>query len=366
MDFEGLRVKDIRKIAAKTNCKEVTEKSGYSHVLSFLNLAAPNPARVQIYTDTGTCVILRIVNGTIRPVFFKSKCTVKDVERILKDTPDLNLVISASQIDDFNQNEVVSSGWIDGYMLEIGETILAARSQALKAHHCTLKRDRERKNSSAEYDCSFPKNMMCQVEKAINSATTDEKDLITCAAINEKAAIFLYKSGKYNATDHVPASLLTKLNQTESKPTYISLGSRGRYFVSFEDGNNHWDGPNTMENLFTGKAVRCVAFGKAMHDIITVYKDGTWKHVGNIPNKQLEKFLKEKDRSSNINCITLGPSGEYFVRDSKGQKWWGGVSNELNQAFEEVKNEKQKKSLHFVDFGSPTGAYFIIYNVRIW
>ena len=44
---------------------------------------------------------------------------------------------------------------------------------------------------------------------------------------------------------------------------------------------------------------RCVAFVGEKEDIVVVYDDGSWKHLGTLP-PDLEEFLMEGERKKNI------------------------------------------------------------------
>ena len=39
-----------------------------------------------------------------------------------------------------------------------------------------------------------------------------------------------------------------------------------------------------MDLLFLVRPVRCVAFGGEKEDIVVVYDDGSWKHLGTLPD----------------------------------------------------------------------------------
>ena len=75
-----------------------------------------------------------------------------------------------------------------------------------------------------------------------------------------------------------------------------------------------------MDLLFLLRPVRCVAFGGEKEDIVVVYDDGSWKHLGTLP-PDLEEFLMEGGRKKNIVSITLGSNGEFFVKNKDGSMW---------------------------------------------
>jgi hypothetical protein len=354
MDGQGLLSKEVRMIANKTpSCREITK--GKSNTLSFLLSTEPTPARMQIYCDTGTVVTMRIFDKTIRHIF-KHKCSIRDVEHIFRNPPGLSLL----NLDDlqYDATNGTKDSMSDNEMLEIGETILAAESEAIKSHYLNLKKNRGNQMSEKEYACSFPDQVMQQVENILEGSSGNS-GRITCAAINGKSAVFIYQSGRWKATDKIPRQLLTKLLQHKSAPVYISIGSKDRYYASFEDGKKVWDGPKSMDFFFLQKPVRCVAFGRAANDIVVVYEDGSWKHFGNI-STGLNALLTDNGRASNIDCITMGANGEYFVKDKEGQMWWGGVSEVIEEVFNEM--DENGRELQFVDFGCLNDSYFMMYN----
>jgi len=367
MREQELSKKDVRRIANKIpNCTEVKSKSSVN-VLSFLKSterADHHPARIQVYCDTGTVITLRVFNGAIRQIFQRN-CTLEVVGVILKNPPELSLINLDEQLKLGQESSESSCNCndSDGHMLEIGETILAAESEALKAHYFSLTGGKEEKLTSVlEYACSFPEVIMDQVERMIN-ASTKENDRITCAATDGPSSVFLLKSGRWRATDNIPKAVFLKLKEHESatKPKYVSLGTRKRYFLSFANGKQFWEGPKTMDVLFFKKSVRCVAFGRAIDDVFVVYQDSTWKRGGKMP-EGLEQLLKEeKNISDNLDCVTMGANGEYFVKSKDGQMFWGGVSDKITQVFNE--QEEENKTLEFIDFGGTpgsAGSYFMI------
>mmetsp|Transcript_14142 Transcript_14142/g.21220 ORF Transcript_14142/g.21220 Transcript_14142/m.21220 type:complete len:357 (-) Transcript_14142:75-1145(-) len=354
MDGKELSSEEVRKIANKTpNCREITK--GKSNTLSFLLSTEPNPARMQIYCDTGTVVTMRIFDNTIRHIF-KHKCSIKDVENIFQTPP----VLSLLNLDELQHDDTTGTkeSMSDNQMLEIGETILAAESEAIKSHYLSLRKHRGDQIPEKEYACSFPDQVMTEVEKILQ-ASTGNSGRIACAATNGNSAVFVYQTGRWKATDKIPRGLLTKMLQHKSAPVYVSIGGKDRYYASFEDGKKVWDGPKSMDFFFLKKPVRCVAFGRATNDIVVVYEDGSWKHFGNIPNG-LNTLLTENGRASNIDCITMGANGEYFVKDKEGQMWWGGVSEVIDEIFNDM--EEKGRDLQFVDFGCMKDSYFMMYT----
>lgn len=356
MVVQKLSSSEVRKIAKTfSNCREVTSANESSNTLSFLLANEQNPARIQIHCDTGTVITLRIFDKLVRQIF-KHRCALKDVENIFKSPPELSITkLDELQYDD---TEGTRDSMSDSQMLDIGETILAAESEALKSHYHSLQKCRDDAMPEKEYACSFPADVMKQVDHILQSSSSG-RGRITCAATNGMSAVFLYQNGHWKGTDNVPRNLLRKLLQHKSSPTYLSMGSKDRYYASFEDRKKVWDGPKSMDFFFLKKPVRCVAFGRAVNDIIVVYEDGSWKHFGNMPSG-LNTLLTENGRANNIECITLGANDEYFVKDEAGQMWWGGVSKMVDGVFNEM--TEKGKELQFIDFGCMEDSYFMIYT----
>ena len=115
-----------------------------------------------------------------------------------------------------------------------------------------------------------------------------------------------------------------------------------------------------MDLLFLLRPVRCVAFGGEKEDIVVVYDDGSWKHLGTLP-PDLEEFLMEGGRKKNIVSITLGSNGEFFVKNKEGSMWWGGLPKKANETIDKLIHDAGK-TLYLVDFGSSQGSYFIMYS----
>jgi hypothetical protein len=297
---------------------------------------------------------------------------LKDVEHILRDPPQLSLLDleklpydheSSSKGKENGTTEITKEPitMTDEYMLDIGETILAAESEALKSHYQALKIHKERHHEpELEYACSFPNHVMDQVEKIIHGSSAIHKQRMICAAIDGQSAVFLYESGLWRATKELSKGLMTLLLRHSSPPTYVSLGSKGRYYATFEDGKKVWEGPQPMDLFFLKKPVRCIAFGRTVNDFIVVYEDGTWKHSGTIP-RDLENLLHSKNGETIlVSCITLGVNGEYFLKDRRGNMWWGGLSDVVHEVVDEVLEDGNE--IDFMDFGSLKDSYFLIYK----
>lgn len=62
---------------------------------------------------------------------------------------------------------------------------------------------------------------------------------------------------------------------------------------------------------------------------------------------------------SSIMCITLGPSGEWFLRTESGHMEWGGISEEMDEAVQQLLEDGHR--LNYFDFGEDL-SYFVSYD----
>ncbi len=85
----------------------------------------------------------------------------------------------------------------------------------------------------------------------------------------------------------------------------------------------------------TSRTVRSVAFGENFNDCFVVYEDGWWYCSGSIPNG-LDSKLKARQSRADLDRVSLGPNGEWFLRARNGRSWWGGVSDLFNSDAREV------------------------------
>ena len=70
----------------------------------------------------------------------------------------------------------------------------------------------------------------------------------------------------------------------------------------------------------------------------------------------LELLLEQPEASQDLDCVTMGPSGEWFLSNKKGKAWWGGVSQEFER---HVKGREDR--ITFIDFGVE-GRYLVRYR----
>eukprot|EP00592_Proboscia_alata_P003595 CAMPEP_0194376134 /NCGR_PEP_ID=MMETSP0174-20130528/24620_1 /TAXON_ID=216777 /ORGANISM="Proboscia alata, Strain PI-D3" /LENGTH=830 /DNA_ID=CAMNT_0039156701 /DNA_START=191 /DNA_END=2683 /DNA_ORIENTATION=+ len=168
----------------------------------------------------------------------------------------------------------------------------------------------------------------------------------TCIACGGKATIMLYEGGGWNATNGLNKQLYSKLagrNQALPGPSYIALGSQNRYYVKFEDGRCQWVGCDALsQELRKHRPLKTIAFGETWNSYFIVYEDGGYSYKG-IPYHVNDIIQKNQ---CEIECVSLGPKGEYFMKMKNGRVWWGGMSyNAMNKV------NRLKDRVKFIDFG---------------
>ena len=173
---------------------------------------------------------------------------------------------------------------------------------------------------------------------------------VTAIACGEEATIMIFEDGDTAWTKELPIQLYNKLNGRQKslpKPEYVALGSKDRYFVRFRDGASQW---SNHDEGFTKiikedeRAIRSIAFGEHSDSYFIVYENGGYNYC-NVPSA-LDDLMEERGQLGDINCVSLGPDGEYFVEIENGQAWWGGTTEENLERISQVRDR-----VHFIDFG---------------
>ena len=194
----------------------------------------------------------------------------------------------------------------------------------------------------------------------------DRGKLVRGVSTNGLGTVFLYGNGGVAYTPNIPRALYQRLSQLRnsklhaSRPCYVSLGTRERYFVAFFDGTFSYKGPKGLDKELKKmtKAPRSVAFGTNYDTFFVVKNDGTFRYMGRIPTDLEKKLVAWKNRTD-LSCINLGPSGEWFLRSQDGRVAWGGGTAEMEEAIQELLHEDH--ALRFLDFGE-NGSYFVSYD----
>ncbi|KAL9191312.1 hypothetical protein ACHAXT_001018 [Thalassiosira profunda] len=169
---------------------------------------------------------------------------------------------------------------------------------------------------------------------------------VACAGT---AAILLYENGGSAWTAGLPKLLHNKLNgRQKSLPpaTYVSMGSQNRYYVKLRDGKSEWVGCEAMSTVLkeSSRTVKTIAFGEYWDSYFVVFTDGYWQ-CSKIPNG-LHGVLEKRKCRPDLDCVSLGPDGEYFLSAKNGRAWWGGMSEKQLALVRKHKNE-----VKFMDFG---------------
>jgi hypothetical protein len=176
---------------------------------------------------------------------------------------------------------------------------------------------------------------------------------VTCIACGGKATIMLFENGSTVWTNGLTTNLYNMLidrrQKTLSPPEYVAIGSKDRYYVRFKSGVYAWVGCDAMAKALTetDKNVKSVAFGAHMGSYFIVYEDGCYQ-CGYLP-ESLEVILERRALSGedklDLDCVSLGPDGEYYMRAKNGRAWWGGTSKDSLARISDVKNR-----VMFIDF----------------
>lgn len=389
----------VRDLAKAIGCREIlTQRNGRGgsdeddpKVLSFMAGAehdASNVARINIYYQTGTVGTCRILNGEVRETFRK-RCSLETLEKILKEPPDLvsigeKLVVMDDVYDDDGSTNPIHPDEDDENTIrkdielaDIGLAILMGEAEKLNSHAKSLRENDPDEVDAPplpdliggaedadgrEYAYHLPAETISHIEDCLADST---RDPITCIATSGPGTVLLYKSGEWAYTSDIPKSLHRMLKYRKRSlpaPAYVSLGRRGRFYVSFRDGSSDWNGPNELNDCLKRhamhKTVASVAFGKKKYTFFVVFTDGSWEYHGDIPDG-LEEKLTERGDMADLICVTLGPSGEWFLKARNGRMWWGDVSEELDELMDELKEEGRIPC--YVDFGE-YGSYFVAHD----
>ena len=414
------------KLPASPNQKQKQRQKDENEImLSFIvsppsNDLVENTARVNVYCKTGTVGTCRVMNNEVREIF-RQKCSLSAVERILNNPPELVSITGEHLIysDDISgdndknndedddasvpvspirsqENEETKLLRKDAELADVGIAVLLAETEKLTSHlkiiqaneTCDENNDVNKKGSNnngggggggrrrkpekeptlspKEYAFSLPTHTISHVEGCLADCSKTN-DSIMCIATNGPGSMFLYRSGEWAYTADVPRALRNKLKGRQrslAPPKYVALGTRGRYYISFEDGKAEWEGPKSLNECLreassSSQKVSSVAFGGKLDTYFIVFEDGSWEYEGSDIPDGLEEILEDREDRDDLVCVTLGPNDEWFLKAKNGKMWWGGVSNELDDVFDEM--AEGKKKLNFVDFGE-YGSYFMSYE----
>ena len=375
-------------------CKEVGSK-GESVISFMVGLDKPGIsdalARVNIFVDSGTIGTCRVMGGKVRQTFRRHVDSLDVVERLLKN-PEKLLAIDDGLIglrDEEASDASNSSPKSLQKELEFADValcILQGEKEKLK-HHLdslskSLKKDGRRSKSydnddddsssssvaGLEFQFSLPANVMSQVDQCFKDIAKMEK-LVKGVATNGKGTVFLYGNGGVAYTPSIPRALYQKLRELRNssysaRPCYVSLGTRDRYFVAFNDGTADWKGPKALDKILkkcvnSGQQPRSVAFGSTYDTFFVVFSDGSWRYQGRGIPESLEEKLAARDDRADLVTVNLGPAGEWFLKARNGRMWWSGISEALDEVIADILSSGN--FLHYLDFGEHD-SYFVSYD----
>jgi hypothetical protein len=248
------------------------------------------------------------------------------------------------------------------------------------------------KNCGYEFHFKLPAEVMNQVDQCLRDIAKMNK-VVKGVATNGRGTVFLYGNGGVAYTPAIPKALYQKLRQLRSssfssRPCFVALGTRDRYYVSFNDGSGDWKGSSSLDKMLkkrvsknlagggssssgsskrtpggdgaSGESLlpRSVAFGATYDTFFVVFNDGSWEYQGRSIPKSLEKKLRDRDDAADLVICNLGPNGEWFLKAENGKMWWSGISSELDSVLKKI---TRKGYLHNMDFGE-NGSYFVSYD----
>ena len=185
----------------------------------------------------------------------------------------------------------------------------------------------------------------------------------TCIAIGGNTHLILYENGSWayssGLIDGVHQKLKTRALSHPS-PKYIAMSADNvRYYIRFANGKSEWVGPDSMTELLQGtsREVRSVAFGQNYQDYFVVFEDGGWQYSG-VPDGLVSK-LNARQKRGDLERVSLGPNGEWFLSAKNGRAWWGNCSDLFYKDVKEVMDEAG--DIVDIQFGE-TGTWFIRYK----
>jgi len=172
-------------------------------------------------------------------------------------------------------------------------------------------------------------------------ALDDDEATVACVALGGHTTLVLYHTHTHITNTYMrglPTQLHRKLNGRQKSlppPEYVSMGSKDRWYLRFEDGKSQWVGCKfmTAQLQSTDVTPRTVAFGKSSGSFFIVFEDGGFSYQ-NIPNA-LEEFIDNLEESNpKLKQVSLGPKDEWFVETDNGERGWGSLSRKCRKHIE--------------------------------
>lgn len=100
--------------------------------------------------------------------------------------------------------------------------------------------------------------------------------------------------------------------------------------------------------------VASVAFGEDWNSYFVVFANGGYEGC-DVPGA-LQDLLNRRGKRGDLDCVSLGPDGEYYLKAKNGRTWWGGMTDERMKQV-----GKHRGRITFLDFGDD-GAFLARYN----
>ena len=359
---------DVRQLVKQVYADSREVATYGASVLSFMTglHSKETLIRFNVYLETGTLGCCRVICDQVRECFKQNIGGKEAVIKALQNPPKLAF------LNDESLGGVELTAKIE--LAELGVCILMGEKEKLQKHHNSLQNETKEEDSSGEsddeddntltgleFDFSLNEDVSIQTDQCLRDIAKMDKH-VTCATTNGRGCVFLYGNGGVAYTPNIPKALYQKLkslksNAKASRPTYISIGTRDRYYVSFLNNTFDWKGPKSLGNLLKKEreSPRSVAFGGSYDSYFVVHHDGSWECSYKVPH-ELDHKLNVVD---NLMCVTMGPKGEWFMRTENGRLFWGGISHELDELIQSLL--EQDRYLNFMDFGED-GSYFLSYD----
>ena len=165
-------------------------------------------------------------------------------------------------------------------------------------------------------------------------------------AYGGSTTVLLYENGSSVWTEGLSNDLFNKLNGRQRNlplPVYVAMGSQDRYYIRFSNDSSQIFGCDKLSEELKMRSNRRV-FGENWDSYFVVYADG-WRSYSSVPSG-LSDLIENTLNESELECVSLGPSGEYFVNTQDGRMMWGGMTTEN----EDIAN-RNKDEIKFMDFG---------------
>ena len=326
-------------------------------------------ARINVYYQTGTVAICRVLlNGEIRQVF-RRRCTLAGVERILRNPPQLTLVgLSASLVDE-------SAYEVDGDSADSDQQGDVKELQRERKLH----RDIE----------------ICDTGMAIlqgelewvrgQSAALEEAQLALAAETAEKAIKKASRAvGEYGGSDDDEDSEEEE-DEDEGDDDNGSLSSRREF-----EFNLPQDTVADVETFLADSAtdpVRCVAINGI--GVVLIYQSGEWAYSSDGLPKKMRKALNaygdqdDGGRHPPPRYAALGTDDRYFLSFGSGGRcgvWNGpsGLDEALTSGLHKDAKTRKKKNKHgpiearrhravsSVAFGTKMDTWFVVFRDGSW